>query len=197
VDLDALASMIGGLGTFTNVIEVGCGDGALLTRLMNMLPAEANAVGTDIAARPGQGYIGRNPHVEFRQATVADIVAEGRQFDLVVVSDVLHHIPRVDRHEFLESCRKLVAPDGTFVVKEWVRRRNVAHLAAYVSDRYISGDRGVQFYTEGEFSMAVTGGAESDVSRTVPRCVPPRRNNVLVSVRNDCPEFTASPHPSI
>ena len=150
VDLDALATTIVGLGSFDTVVEVGCGEGALLTRVMDGLGPDASAVGIDIAANPGHGYTGRNKHVEFRQADVADVVAEGRRFDLVVISDVLHHIPPPDRRGFLESCRELLAPNGTIVVKEWVRRRNLAHLAAYGSDRYVSGDRGVQFFTEQE-----------------------------------------------
>ena len=150
VDLDLLAATIVGLGSFDTIVEVGCGEGALLTRIMDGLGPDASAVGIDIAANPGHGYTGRNKRVEFRQADVADVVAEGRRFDLVVISDVLHHIPPPDRRGFLESCRQLLASNGTIVVKEWVRRRNLAHLAAYGSDRYISGDRGVQFFTEQE-----------------------------------------------
>ena len=177
VDLDALAGTIAGLGSFDTVIEIGCGEGALLTRIMDLAPA-ATAVGIDIAANPGHGYSGRNTNVTFRQASVDTLVAEHQQFDLVVVSDVLHHVPLADRRTFLESCRELVASGGTIVVKEWVRRRNVVHLAAYVSDRYISGDAGVHFYTEAELR-----GLFADVfgDAVLVDHVRPHRNNVMLA----------------
>ena len=116
VDLDALAATIAGLGSFTTVIEVGCGEGALLARLMNAIDPDATALGIDIAPNPGHGYTGRNRNVEFRQAAVAKVVADGLRFDLVVVSDVLHHIPPVDRRDFLESCRELLTPKPLFLL---------------------------------------------------------------------------------
>ena len=181
VDLDALAATIAGLGPFGSVIEVGCGEGALLSRLMDALDPHATAVGIDIAPNPGHGYSGRNANVVFRQAEVAEIVAEGRRFDLVVVSDVLHHIPPADRIAFLKSCRDLLAPQGTIVVKEWVRRRNVAHLAAYTSDRYVSGDKGVQFYNQDELQAVFTDVFRVDGRPLVTTHTRPHWNNVVMA----------------
>ncbi len=181
VDLDALAATIVGLGSFTTVVEVGCGEGALLTRVMDALGPEASAVGIDIAANPGHGYSGRNQQVTFRQADVADVVAEGRRFDLVVISDVLHHIPPADRRTFLESCRELLAPNGTIVVKEWVRRRNLAHLAAYGSDRYVSGDKSVQFYNEDELQAVFGEVFRSDGAPLFTSYARPHWNNVVLA----------------
>lgn len=181
VDLDALAATIAGLGPFASVIEVGCGEGALLSRLMDALDPAATAVGIDIAPNPGHGYSGRNANVVFRQAAVAEVVAEGPRFDLVVVSDVLHHIPPADRIAFMESCRDLLAPQGTIVVKEWVRRRNVAHLAAYTSDRYISGDKGVQFYSQDELQAVFTDVFRADGLPLVTTHARPHWNNVVLS----------------
>ena len=184
VDLDSLASTIAGLGNFDSVIEVGCGEGALLSRLMDDLPPGAAGLGIDIAANPGHGYTGRNQNVVFRQTAVADVVAEGQRFDLVVVSDVLHHIPAVDRVGFLETCRDLLAPDGTIVVKEWVRRRNIAHLAAYGSDRYVSGDKGVQFYTEDELQTVFTDVFRADGAPMFVSYSRPHWNNVVLATSN-------------
>ena len=181
VDLDALATTIAGLGSFGSVIEVGCGEGALLSRLMDALDPDATAVGIDIAANPGHGYSGRNPDVVFRQAAVAELVAEGQRFDLVVVSDVLHHIPPTERITFLESCRELLAPDGTIVVKEWVRRRNIAHLAAYTSDRYVSGDKGVQFYTQDELQTVFSDVFRVDGLPLITSHTRPHWNNVVMA----------------
>jgi 2-polyprenyl-3-methyl-5-hydroxy-6-metoxy-1,4-benzoquinol methylase len=181
VDLDALAATIAGLGSFCTVIEVGCGEGALLTRLMDRLGPSASALGIDIAPNPGHGYEGHNEKVAFRQSAVAEIVAEGQRFDLVVVSDVLHHIPPSDRVDFLQSCRDLLAPNGTIAVKEWVRRRNLAHLAAYGSDRYISGDKGVEFYTESELEAVFTDVFRDEGSPLLTSYSRPHWNNVVLA----------------
>lgn len=184
VDLDSLASTIAGLGSFDSVIEVGCGEGALLSRLMDELAPDASGLGIDIAANPGHGYTGRNQNVEFRQTAVADVVAHGQRFDLVVVSDVLHHIAPADRVGFLESCRNLLAPNGAIVVKEWVRRRNIAHLAAYGSDRYVSGDKGVQFYTENELRGVFTDVFRADGAPLFVSHERPHWNNVVLATTN-------------
>ncbi len=181
VDLDALAATIAGLGSFATVIEVGCGEGALLARLMDALDPDASALGIDIAPNPGHGYTGRNRNVEFRQAAVAEVVADGLRFDLVVVSDVLHHIPPVDRRDFLESCRELLTPNGTIVVKEWVRRRNVAHLAAWGSDRFISGDKGVAFFSEDELRVVFTEVFRVDGAPLITTHTRPHWNNVVLA----------------
>ncbi|MEP7204206.1 MAG: class I SAM-dependent methyltransferase [Ilumatobacteraceae bacterium] len=184
VDLNSVASTIAGLGSFSSVIEVGCGEGALLSRVMDRLSPDASALGIDIAANPGHGYTGRNQNVVFRQIAVADAVAEGKRFDLVIVSDVLHHIPPTDRVPFLESCRELVVPNGIIVVKEWVRRRNIAHLAAYTSDRYVSGDKGVQFYTEDELHAVFTDVFRANGAPLLVSHSRPHWNNVLMATAN-------------
>lgn len=187
VDLDGLAATIAGLGPFASVIEVGCGEGELMTRLMSTLGPDTSALGIDIAANPGHGYSGPHDHVTFRQVAVAEVVVEGPRFELVVVSDVLHHIPPNERRSFLESCRSLLAPDGTIVVKEWVRRRNLAHLAAYVSDRFISGDKGVEFYTADELRAIFSVVYCSDGARPFASHARPHWNNVVLASRRVAP----------
>ena len=181
VDLDALAATIAGLGSFASVIEVGCGEGALLARMMDAVDPDASALGIDIAPNPGHGYKGRNRNVEFRQVAVEEVVADGLRFDLVVVSDVLHHIPLADRRDFLESCRELLTPNGTIVVKEWVRRRNVAHLAAWGSDRFISGDKGVAFFSEDELRGVFTEVFRADGAPLITTHTRPHWNNVVLA----------------
>ena len=152
-----------------------------MTCLLNALGAEAEALGIDIAPNPGRNFVGSGSNVTFRQTAVQDLVNEGRRFDLVVVSDVLHHILPDEREAFLRSCRDLLAPSGTIVVKEWVRRRNLAHAAAYVSDRYISGDSTVDFYSETELNDVFVEVYCAGGSRVVRTHCSPHRNNVLVA----------------
>lgn len=183
VDLDALAAIIAGLGPYTSLIEVGCGDGALMTRLTNALGPDTTALGIDIEENPGRRYIGRADNVTFRRVAVAEVVADGNRYELVVICDVLHYVAPHDRRAFLESCRQLLAPNGTIVVKEWVRRRNIAHLAASGSDRFISGYKGVEFYTEDELRAVFSIVYCPDGARPFATHARPHWNNLVLAAR--------------
>jgi ubiquinone/menaquinone biosynthesis C-methylase UbiE len=180
VDLDDLARTIGSLGRFDTAIEVGCGEGALATRLTRT--TDATILGIDIAPNPGRGYEGATGRASFRQQRVEDLVAEGATADLVVLSDVIHHVPPADRPAFLRSCVALVARGGLLAVKEWERRSNAFHALAYGSDRYVSGDRGVSFLSRDELVALLGATAPALVSVCETR-IPPRRNNLLVALR--------------
>ena len=113
------------------------------------------------------------------------LVAEAPEpFDTVLVVDVLHHVPVTERDEFLRAARQLVARGGTLVVKEWERRRNPAHAAAYASDRYLSGDHDVEFETADRWVAILrrlfprdqlVGGDAGRSPRQQPRARPARR----------------------
>ena len=180
VDLDDLARTIGSLGRFATAIEVGCGEGALATRLART--TDARILGIDIAPDPGRHYAGPAGRAEFRCQRVEDLVAEGTVADLVVLSDVIHHVPAAERPAFLRSCHRLVGPGGLLVVKEWEKRPNAFHALAYGSDRYVSGDRTVSFLTRDELLALVTE-ATVDMVVVCETRIPPRRNNLLVGLR--------------
>ena len=189
VDLDDLARTIGSLGRFVTAIEVGCGEGALSARLL--ATTDARLLGIDIAPEPGRRCTGEPGRARFRRQRVEELVAEGATADLVVLSDVVHHVPVAERPTFLRACRLLLAPGGLLVVKEWERRRNLFHALAYGSDRYVSGDRGVSFLTRDDL-LALLHEAEPDLTVVCETRVPPRRNNLLVGLR-DLAADTARP----
>lgn len=180
VDLDELARTIGSLGAFGRAVEVGCGEGALASRLTRT--TDAQVLGIDIAPDPGRNYTGEPGRATFRQLRVEELVASGHTADLVVLSDVVHHVPAGERDAFLRSCRQLLAPGGLLVVKEWERRPNVAHALAYGSDRYVSGDRTVGFLTRDEL-VALLGRSCPDLASVCEARIPPRRNNLLLGLR--------------
>ena len=178
VDLTELATGISRLGDFRQVLEIGAGDGVLCLRLSEAMP-EAEIVGIDIADEPGAMFTGDTGRVSFEQTPAEELVERGQHFDLVVISDVLHHVPSGDRAGLLQTARQLLAPGGTLVVKDWERTPGPAQVTAFVSDRYISGDRGVAFMTLPEMrdllTEAVPGRlcAEYRVPRAATTCSSP------------------------
>jgi 2-polyprenyl-6-hydroxyphenyl methylase/3-demethylubiquinone-9 3-methyltransferase len=73
---------------------------------------------------------------------VQEIAAsEPAKFDLVLLCDVLHHVPGEVRQELLDAIRMTLAPQGVFVFKDWERNYSPIHWLCYASDRWLTGDR--------------------------------------------------------
>lgn len=130
----------------SNILEVGCGEGAVTERLVKIYP-QAKITAIDITPNVGRLYSGPPGRANFIQTTVQEIAAKApNQFDLVILSDVIHHVPVHSRTELMESVRDNVAPGGRFIFKDWEKRFNLAHLLCLGSDRLLTGDK-VEFMT--------------------------------------------------
>ena len=124
-----------------DILEVGCGEGAVTERLAGAYP-EARITAIDITPRVGRLYRGRTDGVRFLQADVGAVAREHPAgFDLVVLSDVLHHVPSELRSGLLRDIRAAMRPDALFVVKEWEKRNSLVYWLGYASDRWLTGDR--------------------------------------------------------
>jgi 2-polyprenyl-3-methyl-5-hydroxy-6-metoxy-1,4-benzoquinol methylase len=123
------------------ILEVGCGEGAVTQRLNAAYP-DAKITAIDITPRVGRLYRGSPDGVRFIKCAVQEIAAaESRQYDLVVLSDVLHHVPLELRQGLLDAIRTTLAPQGTLVFKDWQRNFAPIHWLCYASDRWLTGDR--------------------------------------------------------
>lgn len=140
--------------TAARILEVGGGEGAV-TELLARTYRQAQILSIDITPRIGRLYAGRQNLVEFRQASVGEIADEQpRAFDLVVLSDVLHHVPQELREAFLGEIAHCLAPGGQLVIKEWARSRTPIHWLCHASDRWLTGDR-IVFVTPDELRELV------------------------------------------
>ncbi len=153
-DMAAFARELCHLSTPRRVLEVGCGEGALVTHLARLWPA-ARIDGIDLTSRLGRMYRGDRARVRFQRLAVEDFAAaDPGGMDLVVLCDVLHHIPW-DRHPgIFAAAARVLRPGGLVVVKEWVRDGNPAYWLGYFSDRYITGDR-IRYGTREEWVQAL------------------------------------------
>lgn len=138
----------------SRILEVGGGEGAVTELLARIYP-DAQILSIDITPRIGRLYAGRRERVEFRHAAVGEIAAaQPGAFDMVVVSDVLHHVPRHLRVGFLGEVAACLAPGGELVIKEWARSHTPIHWLCHASDRWLTGDR-VTFLTPEELFVLV------------------------------------------
>lgn len=163
------------------ILEVGCGEGAVTERLAIAYP-DARITAIDITPRVGRLYRGPADRVEFRQCTVQEIAAqEPGKFDLAMIADVVHHVPRELRKGLLDACRDSLAPGGSLIFKEWERSRTPIHWMCHASDRWLTGDR-VSFMSrdEGRSLLAQTFDKSALIDE---RRVAPWRNNIMTLVR--------------
>ena len=141
VDLgDLVASIREYAQSPTTILEIGCGDGMVTERIVHTFP-DAAVTGIDICTQPGRLYLGDRSRVRFLRLSAQDLATEHTRYQLVIIADVLHHVPYPEWADFLSTARCLVAAGGTLVIKDWVRQRTPAYLLGYLSDRFVTGDR--------------------------------------------------------
>jgi 2-polyprenyl-6-hydroxyphenyl methylase/3-demethylubiquinone-9 3-methyltransferase len=179
VDLDHLVGLIAGSTTPRQILEVGCGEGALASRLTRRFP-DATYVGIDIAPATGRLFEGPRERCRFEQTTVEAFAARRPQkFDTIVLCDVLHHVPESGRAPLLDAVRTLLAGDGTFIVKDWEQSRSLITLAALASDRVLTGDWHVRYLRRAELLQLVER-VTGPRSVTGEHRVRPWRNNLVI-----------------
>jgi 2-polyprenyl-3-methyl-5-hydroxy-6-metoxy-1,4-benzoquinol methylase len=181
-DIDAFVEMVHTWRpTASKILEVGCGEGAITQRLNAAYPI-ATITAIDITPKAGRLFNGSTDRVRFACRTVQEIAqVEPAQYDLVVLSDVLHHVPHELRQGILDSIRSVLAPGGAFVFKDWQRDFSPIHWLCYASDRWITGDR-ISYMTRTEMRhhLALSFGEAALVAETR---VKPWWNNIATLVR--------------
>ncbi|MEO7571637.1 MAG: class I SAM-dependent methyltransferase [Acidimicrobiales bacterium] len=181
INLEDFAELVHSVAPARRILEVGCGDGSLVQRLATVYP-EAEIVGIDISAEPGRLFEGDRSRVSFRSIGTGDLLRQDPpRFDLVVICDVVHHVPHNERDALLTEARALLVPGGHLIVKEWEPTRSIAHGLCYFSDTYVSGET-VSFPTRAELQAQISALLPDDEIRAEAR-VPPRRNNFALVVR--------------
>ncbi len=94
------------------VLDVGCGDGGFVAALADR---GAACVGVDIK----DFHWAPHPKVKYIRADVRSPDATehlGQDFDLIVLRDVIEHIPLDVKKDFLLSLKRLARPDGRLFI---------------------------------------------------------------------------------
>ena len=140
IDLFDLARQTQQWVSASKILELGSGEGALAERLAEEFP-NAHITGIDISSKVGRMFKGDSSRVAFKQITIQDFAKDNvASFDLLVVCDVMHHIPLEYHKEILTAARMTLKPGGALIFKDWDRNSTLVNFFCYVSDRYITGD---------------------------------------------------------
>lgn len=119
------------------VLDVGCGGGLMSeplsrlgARVTGIDPGEKNIAIARGHAEP-QGLA-----IDYRVATVEDLVTAGEQYDAVVCLEVVEHVPDVGA--FVKACADLVRPGGMLVLST-INRTIKSYALAIVAAEYLLG----------------------------------------------------------
>lgn len=141
INLEDCAEVMSSVWPAKRILEVGCGDGSFAQRLLTRY-ADAEYVGIDVSAEPGRLFRGDSSRATFQSIDSGSFRrTDPGTFDLVVVVDVIHHVPEQLRESLLRDVRELTSPGGHYAIKEWEPARGPSHLACWAADRFITGDR--------------------------------------------------------
>ena len=182
VNLDDLARLMGAwVPQAHKILEVGCGEGAMTERLVRTYPAAA-VTAIDITPRVGRLFRGPASAVNFSRETVENVARrKPAAFDLVVLTDVMHHVPIDARRSLMCAIDQAMAPRGSLIFKDWVVSSNPIHWLCDASDRYLTGDD-VSYLTLEGINTLLTDTFAHEAIRQI-GTVRPWCNNVAVLVR--------------
>jgi SAM-dependent methyltransferase len=104
------------------VLDAGCGTGGFLRWLLDR-GAFTAAAGIDIGSAAIELARWRVPEADLRVAPLHELPFGDASFDLVVTNDVLQHVPEDDVAASLLELRRVLAPDGTLLLRTNGARR--------------------------------------------------------------------------
>lgn len=167
----------------TQVLEVGCGEGAIIELLIEVFP-NAHITGIDITPHIGRMFRGDLNRVTFKKETVKDFASSNKEkYDLVLIIDVLHHIAPEMHREFFNDTGKTLKNGGFFLLKDWAQSKTPIHFFSYLMERYVTGDK-VHYLSIDELRCLIREVfGENSILKEA--SIPPWKNNIAFLVKND------------
>ena len=163
-----------------HLLDVGGGDGQPLNHLLAVRP-DLTITTLDPASVVGQWI---DPRYEDRvkclpRTSLSEFVASAcANPDVILIADVMHHIPKSARRKFLDSVAVLLdrVPDLRIIVKD-VEPGHWRALLGFWSDRYVTGDRNVSLISR------------DDVTRLFEEVLGPLHRDETDLFKNDGPNY--------
>jgi 2-polyprenyl-6-hydroxyphenyl methylase/3-demethylubiquinone-9 3-methyltransferase len=152
VDLDKIVAYLDqNIPEHAKVLDVGGGDGAVIDRLLDRRPDLEIAM-CDLAPQIGEFLSARN-RAKVRLFPATDFIDVEGEFDVVTISDVMHHVPVAERARFFEAladackswkCRRVIVKD--------IEPEGLRAALSVLADRYVTGDRHVVLFSRADFA---------------------------------------------
>jgi cyclopropane fatty-acyl-phospholipid synthase-like methyltransferase len=157
VDLKKVVDCLPPLPAGSHVLDVGGGDGEMINMILPRYPGVEITM-LDLSPRLGSLL---SPESRKRVRLLASTSlrdyaqTEHRFPDLVLVSDVIHHVPVEDRCAFLSDLRLVLGGHATTLVVKDLEPGHFRSILSLLADRYISGDRKVSLVSRDSVTALV------------------------------------------
>ena len=157
VDLSKLVAALPVIPPRARILDVGGGDGEVVNELLARYP-EAQVTMLDVSRAVGGAL-----RPEFRDRVRVLPGMSLRAYaernpeppDLVVITDVIHHIAPSERNGFFADLRALVGASAVTIFIKDVEPGYLRAWLSYLSDRFITGDRNVSLVSQTELRRLV------------------------------------------
>jgi 2-polyprenyl-6-hydroxyphenyl methylase / 3-demethylubiquinone-9 3-methyltransferase len=118
-------------------LDIGCGGGLLAEPLARLGAAVTGIDPVAASVETARWHAGETGlEIDYRVATVEELAAAGRSFDLVMASEVIEHVPDVP--PFLAAVSEVARPGG-LVILSTLSRTAASFLKAIVGAEYVLG----------------------------------------------------------
>lgn len=118
------------------ILDVGCGSGWFLQRVLECAPAGSCGVGVEVDSRHFITQILSNGNHLCIQGP--DELDSSRNFDFILFNDVLHHVP--DKKAFTLGYLKRLSPGGYVFIKDMSPEHFICTKWNRLHDKLLSGD---------------------------------------------------------
>lgn len=106
-----------------SVLDVGCGTGTLVIAAKRRVGPTGKVCGIDASpemiARAGKKARKTGLEIDFRNASIEALPFQDAQFDVVLSTLMLHHLPRKVRENGLREIRRVLKPGGRVLVVDF------------------------------------------------------------------------------
>jgi ubiquinone/menaquinone biosynthesis C-methylase UbiE len=118
-----------------SVLDVGCGTGSLAIAAKHRVGSTGKVFGIDpspeMIARAGSTARKAGAEVSFQNAVAEALPFEDAQFDVVLSTLMLHHLPRPVRQQFAGEVRRVLAPGGRLLVVDFAQAQQTGSILAH------------------------------------------------------------------
>lgn len=145
-----------------HVLDIGCGTGTTALEASKIVGPKGSVNGIDASAemisRARKKALRSKREVEFTQAFVDSLPFFNEQFDLVVSTLMLHHLPSQIRRECAAEVRRVLKPGGRVLVVDFTTAPGTKGIVAHFHRHgHISFDELVQIFRDASMNIVESG----------------------------------------